>query len=64
MSLLDEDYVECSGSASDRSAAQHMRCRCGEDMDLRAFEFIGPGGELVAYRPFALCPMCRWWVEF
>jgi len=64
MALLDEDYVECSGSAADRNIARHIRCRCGEDMDLRAFQLVGPARELIAYRPFALCPMCRWWVEF
>lgn len=64
MSLLDDDYRECRGRSSDRAAARHMRCRCGEDMDLRAFEMAGPAHELIAYRSFALCPMCRWWVEF
>ena len=64
MSLLDEDYTECCGRESDRNAARHMNCRCGEDMDLRAFQLVGADGELVAYRPFALCPMCRWWIEF
>ncbi len=64
MALLEEDYRECLGQRSDRHAARHTRCRCGEDMDLRAFELVGPAHELIAYRPFAVCPMCRWWVEF
>lgn len=64
MTLLDEDYRECLGRTSDRNAARHMRCRCGEDMELRAFELVGPAHELIAYRPFALCPMCHWWAEF
>lgn len=64
MHLLDEDYFEYRGRAADREAARHMRCRCGEDMDVRAFELVGPEGELIAYRTFALCPMCKWWVEF
>ena len=63
MALLDEDYRECVGQHSDRNVARHMRCQCGEDMDLRAFELVGPAHELIAYRPFAVCPMCRWWVE-
>lgn len=64
MALLDEEYRECVGQRSDRNAARHMRCRCGEDMDLRAFELVGPSHELIAYRPFAICPMCHWWIEF
>lgn len=64
MALLDDDFVEVGGRDSDRTAARHMRCRCGEDMDLRAFEKRGPDRELIAYRPFAICPMCQWWIEF
>jgi hypothetical protein len=64
MALLDEEYRECRGHSSDRNAARHMRCCCGEDMDLRAFQLVGPAQELIAYRPFAVCPMCGWWVEF
>lgn len=64
MALLDEDYRECLGRSVDRHTARHMRCRCSEDMDLRAFELVGPTTELIAYRPFAVCPMCRWWIEF
>jgi hypothetical protein len=41
-----------------------MRCHGGEEMDLRAFELIGPSREPIAYRPYALCPMYHWWVEF
>jgi len=64
MGLLDDGYFECARPAIDRHAARHMRCRCGEDMDLRAFEKRGPDNELLAYRPFALCPACGWWLEF
>lgn len=64
MALLDEDYRECIGRRPDRDVARHMRCRCGEDMDLRAFELVGPAHELIAYRPFAVCLTCKWWVEF
>ena len=66
MGLMDEDYLDCSGSWSERHAARHMRCQCGEDMDLRAFEKVGPEGELLGYRTFAVCTMsnCRWWIEF
>jgi hypothetical protein len=64
MSLLDEGCRESLGRCPDREAARHMRCRSGEDMDLRAFEPVGPAHELIAYRPFAVCPMCRWWIEF
>lgn len=64
MALLNEDYRECVGRRSDRDAARHVRCCCGEDMDLRAFELVGPHHELIGYRPFAICPMCHWWIEF
>ena len=66
ISLMREGYLECAGSWSERHAARHMRCECGEDLDLRAFEKIGPEGELLGYRTFAVCTMssCRWWVEF
>lgn len=64
MGLIDKEYAECCGRGLEREAARHMRCRCGEDMDLRAFKLAGPIGEIIAYRTFALCPMCRWWVEF
>ncbi len=40
--LIEERYIDCPGSWSERHAARHMRCRCGEDMDLRAFELKGP----------------------
>jgi hypothetical protein len=62
--LIEDGYIDCPGSWSERRAARHMRCRCGEDMDLRAFKLIGPKGELIAYRTYAVCAMCRWWVEF
>ena len=43
--------------------ARHMQS-LREDMHLRAFELIGKQGELVAYRTYAVCVMCRRWVEF
>lgn len=58
MSLLDGHYRECRGRQSDRHLVRHMRCRCGEDMDLRAFELVGSALELLAYRPFAVCARC------
>ncbi|MDQ3878592.1 MAG: hypothetical protein M3290_09635 [Actinomycetota bacterium] len=64
VSLIEEGYIDCPGSWSERHAARHMRCKCGEDMDLRAVEKIGPEGELIAYRTYAVCSMCKWWVEF
>ena len=64
MELSDGDYVECHGSWSERHAARHMRCVCGEDMDLQAFEKLGPQREILGYRTFAVCTMCRWWAEF
>jgi hypothetical protein len=41
-----------------------MRCVCGEDTDLRAFEKVGPQKEILGYRTFAVCAMCKWWIEF
>jgi hypothetical protein len=64
MYLADDDYVECRGSWSERHAARHMRCVCGEDMELHAFEKVGHAGELLGYRTFAVCAICRWWAEF
>ena len=40
-------------------ARSRMCTRCGADMDFRGFE----RGD-VAYRAYALCVMCGWWVEF
>ena len=39
--LIEEGYIDCPGSWSERHAARHMRCRCGDDMDLRAFDLVG-----------------------
>lgn len=33
--------------------------RCGESMDFRGFELKD-----IAYRAYALCVMCGWWMEF
>ncbi|MDQ3766903.1 MAG: hypothetical protein M3346_06110 [Actinomycetota bacterium] len=45
---------------SDWETARSSVCtRCGEDMDFRGFE----RGD-VAYRAYALCVMCGWWLEF
>ena len=45
---------------NDWEAARSNVCtRCGEDMDFRGFEH----GD-VAYRAYALCVICGWWMEF
>lgn len=36
-----------------------MCWRCGDEMELRGFQ----RGD-VAYRAYALCVMCGWWMEF
>ncbi len=32
--------------------------RCGEEMEFRGFDLID-----IAYRAYALCFMCGWWME-
>lgn len=65
MALMDDDYLDCAGSSSERHAARYMQRRCGEDMDLRSFGKIGPDGELLGYRNFPVCmASCRCWIEF
>jgi hypothetical protein len=45
---------------NDWGVAQPRKCtRCEEDMDFRGFA----QGD-VAYRAYALCVMCGWWMEF
>jgi hypothetical protein len=66
--LTGEGYAPCDRPAQQRrqdvTRARHTRCRCGKNMDYRGFELSGSDGELVAYRAFAQCPACWWWVEF
>jgi hypothetical protein len=46
--------------SNDWETARSNVCnRCGEDMDFRGFEH----GD-VAYRAYALCVICGWWMEF
>ena len=60
--LIEEGFTACFGSWSEQQQAQKMNC-CGRGMELHALELIGDEGELVAYRTFAVCPLCRRWTE-
>jgi hypothetical protein len=62
--LIEEGFIPCPGSWTERQNAEAMRCGCGGGMHLEALELIGDQGELVAYRAFAVCSTCRAWVEF
>jgi hypothetical protein len=62
--LIDEGYVPVAGTEQDIVRARARSCRCGERIRFRGFELIGPEGELLGYREYALCGRCREWVEF
>jgi hypothetical protein len=57
---LDAQGFVWGFDSTDWEAARPRMCtRCGEEMDFRGFE----RGD-VAYRAYALCIMCGWWMEF
>jgi hypothetical protein len=62
--LIEEGFVQCSGTDSERREARAQSCSCGAVMSVRTFELIGDEGELVARRTYALCVMCSEWAEF
>lgn len=68
VALIENGYIPHDAGGfylrADYDDARRTVCDCGEDMDFRGFELIGPQGERVAYRRYALCPMCRAWAEF
>lgn len=61
---IEEGFVQCSGTDSERRKARTQSCGCGGVMSVRAFELIGDEGELVARRTYALCVTCGEWAEF
>ena len=62
--LIEEGFIRCPGTDAERRQVRSMRCGCGWEMSVRAFELIGDEGELVARRTYALCVMCGEWSEF
>ena len=64
VALIEEGFIRCPGTEAERRHARSMRCRCGWEMSVRAFELIGDEGELVARRTYALCERCGEWAEF
>jgi hypothetical protein len=61
---MEEGFLACSGTRSERNIAGSATCSCGREMSLRAFELIGDEGELVARRTYASCVTCSEWLEF
>lgn len=62
--LIEEGFIRCPGTDAERRKARSLRCSCGWEMSVRAFELIGDEGELVARRSYALCALCSEWAEF
>ena len=61
--LIEEGFIRCPGTDAERRQARSMKCRCGWEMSVRAFELIGDEAELVARRTYALCVRCGEWAE-
>ena len=57
--LAEQGFVWRVDRSGWETARSRVCARCGEDMDVRGFE----RGD-VAYRAYALCVMCGWWLEF
>jgi hypothetical protein len=61
-SLLGEGYKTCAGALPLHSGCALSCDRCGGSLQYEGYLLLD-GGDLLAYRAFAVCRPCRRWLE-